>query len=148
MTSSIHRFVRSLPPPIAAAEPASRARELMRARRLQVAPVVDAHGLLGLVRTSDLMLLERAGDARACVGDVARGAVPFVREAATRGEAIEAMLRRDTSAALVTDGDGAPIGWVALADLVRDLDAAHHRHHRHEAAPPVEQPHGFDEQPE
>lgn len=146
MTSSIHRFVRSLPAPLAAAETVSRARARMRAAGLGCAPVVGAGGLVGLVRAGDLELVERAGAGEAGVGALARQGAR-VREAATRAEALEAMLARDATVALVTDGDGAPIGWIALGDLVHDLAAAHHQHHLHDEPPAASAP-SFDEQPE
>lgn len=139
MTPSIHRFVRSLPPPIAAADPLSSARERIRAGGARVAPVVAGDRIVGLVRAAELELAAQAG--AVSVGSLGRG-VPRVPESASRGEAIEAMLARDTTAALVTTEDATPIGWVALADLVRDLRAAHH------AAEPPASPSGFDETPE
>ena len=139
MTSSIHRFVRSLPPPIAADDAPSGARERLHAGGAPVAPVVAGDEIVGLVRAAELDLLVRAG--AASVGSLGEGA-PRVPESASRGEAIEAMLARDTTAALVTGEDAMPIGWVALADLVRDLRASHR------AAEPEPEPSGFDERPE
>jgi len=112
-----------------AAMPLAEAREVLHARELYQAPVVDEGGrLIGLLGLADLLRAAWAPgsapeplEAGLAVADACRHPVDALREDAPFEIIVRLMLDKDYAALPVVDDEGKVIGMVGMRDLLRGL---------------------------